>query len=83
VVSGAYVLLRHRGYVYMTGMTLTEWRKSRGLSLRAAGEVLGVSHVRVIQYERGDHSPRLRTVDQIERKTGGAVTRMDWPKEAP
>lgn len=64
-------------------MTLTEWRKSRGLSLRAAGEVLGVSHVRVLQYERGDNSPRLRTVDAIAKKTKGAVTRLDWPKEKP
>jgi transcriptional regulator with XRE-family HTH domain len=62
-------------------MTLTEWRKSRNLSLRAAGEVLGVSHVRVLQYERGDNSPRLSTVDRIERLTRGAVTRLDWPRE--
>jgi transcriptional regulator with XRE-family HTH domain len=62
-------------------MTLSQWRKKHGLSLRAAAEVLGVSHVRVMQYERGDHSPRLKTVDRIERQTTGAVTRLDWPRE--
>lgn len=62
-------------------MTLKQWREKHGLSFREAGKRLGVTHVRVIQYERGDHSPRLVTVDHIERQTGGEVTRLDWPRE--
>lgn len=62
-------------------MTIREWMEREGLTYRAAGERLGVSHVRVIQYVRGGHSPRLSTVDRIERLTGGAVTRLDWPKQ--
>jgi transcriptional regulator with XRE-family HTH domain len=69
--------IRNQGGV----MTLKEWRVKHGLTLRAAGELLGVSHVRVMQYERGDNSPRLSTVDRIEAATKGEVTRMDWPKD--
>lgn len=62
-------------------MTLKEWREKEGLTLRAAGERLGWSHVYVYQLELGRSSPQMRTIDRIERLTGGAVTRLDWPKE--
>lgn len=62
---------------------MKEWRAKHGLSLRAAGDLLGVSHARVVQYERGTNSPRLSTVDRIEASTKGEVTRMDWPKGTP
>lgn len=61
-------------------MTLKEWREKEGLTLRAAGEALCLSHVTIHQYERGQH-PRLSTIDRICDLTNGAVTRMDWPKE--
>lgn len=64
-------------------MTLRQWREANGLSLRAAGRRLGWSHVRVHELEGGAVSPTIRTADVIEKKTGGAVTRLDWPKEEP
>lgn len=64
-------------------MTLKEWRESKGLSLRAAGQRLGWSHVYVHQLETGQMSPTIRKCDEIERLTRGAVTRLDWPKEKP
>lgn len=62
-------------------MTLRQWREKEGLSLRAAGKRLGWSHAYVHQLEAGGNSVTIRTADIIESKTGGAVTRMDWPKE--
>lgn len=62
-------------------MTLREWRESKGWTLRKAGSEMGWSHAYQHQLEAGRRSPTLRTVDAIERKTGGAVTRLDWPKE--
>lgn len=64
-------------------MTLREWREWRGWSLRKAGEFFEWSHSRQLELEtaRGGRSPTLRTLDYIHGKTGGAVTRLDWPKE--
>lgn len=61
-------------------MTLTEWRTKLGLSLRAAERELGISHVHLAKLEGGKVSPTLSTVDEIARRTQGAVTRLDWPE---
>lgn len=62
-------------------MTLSEWRTVRRLSLRAAERELGISHVHLAKLEAAKVSPTLSTVDQIARKTQGAVTRLDWPEQ--
>lgn len=62
-------------------MTLTQWRESRGLSGRKLALELKVSHTWLAALEQGSHSPTLRTVDWIEAASGGAVTRLDWPRE--
>lgn len=62
-------------------MTLRQWREKKGLSLRDAADALGWSHAYVHELEGGRTSPRLSTVDRVERLTEGAVTRLDWPKE--
>lgn len=64
-------------------MTLKQWRETKGWSLRAAGAHLGWSHTRLFELEEGRVSPTLRTVDRVESLTGGAVTRLDWPRETP
>lgn len=64
-------------------MTLREWREKEGLSLHAAGARLGWSHAYVSALERGAMSPTIRKCDEVERLTGGAVTRLDWPDESP
>jgi transcriptional regulator with XRE-family HTH domain len=61
-------------------VTLKQWRKKHGLSLRAAAERFEVTHSCIVQYESGANSPTLRTVDRIERLTRGEVARMDWPR---
>lgn len=63
-------------------MTLKQWLKREGLSLREAGERLGMTHARVAQLRDGQ-TPTMKTADRIAAATGGAVTRLDWPKEAP
>lgn len=62
-------------------MTLEQWREANSLTTRAAAEKLGISHVTIWALEKGHNSPTIRTADKIERATGGAVTRLDWPKE--
>ena len=62
-------------------MTLREWREKEGLSLHAAGARLGWSHAYVSALERGAMSPTIRKCDEVERLTGGAVTRLDWPSK--
>lgn len=66
-------------------MTLKQWRTTCGFSLRKAAAYFGWSHARQLELEtaRGGRSPTLRTVDNIERLTGGTVTRLDWPKGEP
>jgi transcriptional regulator with XRE-family HTH domain len=64
-------------------MTLLEWRKSSGLSVRSAArhisETAGksISHTQVDKLERGVNSPTIHTADVIRRGTGGAV--VTWP----
>ena len=41
---------------------LAEWRAKRRLSLRALGELAGVSYVTIARIERGKHDPRLSTL---------------------
>lgn len=62
-------------------MTIREWMDREGLTYRAAGARLEMTHVQLIQYVKGRSSPRMDTADRIERLTGGAVTRLDWPRE--
>jgi transcriptional regulator with XRE-family HTH domain len=61
-------------------MTLREWRESKGWSTREAGRHFGWSHVYQQQLESGRNSPTMRKADEVEAKTGGMVTRLDWPK---
>lgn len=61
-------------------MTLKEWREKKRLTLRDAAEVIGIHHTRLADYEGGANMS-LRAADQIARKTGGKVTRADWPEQ--
>lgn len=69
-------------------MTLADWRKERGLSLREAalriseraGPEASITGECLRLLEAGKRSPNIATVDVIRRGTGGAVTRMDWPE---
>lgn len=61
-------------------MTLREWRESQGLSLRAAAPLFEVSAARLWYLEQKRANPTGKTMDRIEKITGGEVTRLDWPE---
>jgi transcriptional regulator with XRE-family HTH domain len=60
-------------------MTFREWRESKGWTQRQAGEHFGWSQQRQGQLER-DGTDSLGVVDYVKAKTGGKVTRLDWPE---
>lgn len=58
----------------MVSARLTSWRRSRGLSLRKAASVLGVSHSTLLALERGQRSLTTTTA----RKIAPALGLRDW-----
>lgn len=70
-------------------MTFADWRKRKGLSLRAAAARVGergggsLTGEYVRQLEAGTCLPSLPMADVIARGTDGEVTRMDWPETKP
>lgn len=66
-------------------MKLSDWLKSNGIRYSAFARQLGVNHVTVRRYIRGERTPRPDIVAAIHRETGGEVTAADWyelPDEA-
>lgn len=55
-------------------MNLTEWRKSRKLTLTKAAEVLDVSQPSLSRIEAGKQWPDLKTIDKIIKNSGGKIT---------
>jgi DNA-binding XRE family transcriptional regulator len=46
------------------------WREANGLTVREAGERVGISHATWARIERGDFAGRANTVDAIRRTLG-------------
>lgn len=46
-------------------MGLRERRKKQGMTTQELAKVIGVSHVAVVQWERGSTVPKLRTLAKI------------------
>ena len=55
------------------GLLLREWRSRRGLSLRALGELSGVSYVNISRIEAGTMSPTVTTLDRLAAALGVTV----------
>lgn len=58
----------------MVSDRLTSWRRSRGLSLRQAASLLGVSHSTLLALERGKRPLTTATA----RKIAPAMGLRDW-----
>ncbi len=54
------------------------FREKSGLSQEKVGKVFDVSGVAVLQWERGEKTPRIPYRKQIEQWTGGAVPADGW-----
>jgi len=54
-------------------MTLEEWMRAKGLSDRAMGKLIGISHSIVVRYRTGELRPSWPVLDEILRVTEGAV----------
>lgn len=59
-------------------MTLSEYRRWRGLSLRALAEFLSLSAPTVHRYEVGSRTPSLSTAARIMELTEGRVRPEDF-----
>jgi len=55
--------------VSMTEHPMTTYRKAHGLTLRAMGNIVGVSSVTIWQIEAGKHSPRMALVQKFVDRT--------------
>lgn len=55
---------------------LKAWRAERGLSLDAAGALVGVTGVTWRSWEQGDDRPRAHRRDAVQIATG--IDRDDW-----
>ena len=59
-------------------MTLEDYMRANGLSDRAMGKLIGVSHSIVVRYRNGVLRPSWDVMDEILRVTGGAVRPDDF-----
>lgn len=59
-------------------MTLEEFRKSRGLTQKAFGDLIGVSAFHVSRYETGRNRPTPERARRIEQATNGAIPWTSW-----
>ena len=59
-------------------MKLTEYRKTRGMTVSALARHLGKAHETVRRWENGEAVPRKAEVEAIFRWSGGAVAPEDW-----
>lgn len=51
-------------------------RKSKGLSQKELGELLGISAASVSQYENGDRNPKLETLQRFAKALGVSVDKL-------
>lgn len=58
---------------------LTAYRVGKGLSKRKAAKEIGVSHVQLGAWERGDQTPTLDYRDLIEKWSAGKIKATRWP----
>ena len=58
-------------------MKLKEYRKLKGMTLKAMAESIGISIAYVHQLENEQKTPSLKTACSIKDATGGAVTLED------
>jgi transcriptional regulator with XRE-family HTH domain len=59
-------------------MKLTDYRKSRGMTVAALARDLGKPHETIRRWENGDAVPRKREVERIFAWSGGEVRPEDW-----
>ena len=64
-------------------MQLAAYLKDCGLTLAQFGAEIGRTAATVSRIARGLHRPDWKTMQAIERKTGGAVLPNDFRGEAP
>jgi transcriptional regulator with XRE-family HTH domain len=65
------------------GLLLRQWRERRGLSLRALGEVSGVSYVTIAKIEAGTVSPTLMTLEKLAGALELSLRDLFSPEPAP
>lgn len=59
-------------------MTLEEFIKENGYSLRGIAMFLETDHTTISKYLSGDRFPNLKTAKLIKEKTRGAIDYEDW-----
>ena len=64
------------------GLLLRQWRERRGISLRALGEVSGVSYVTIAKIEAGTVSPTLMTLEKLAGALGLSLRDLFSPERA-
>lgn len=57
---------------------LRAWRRSIGLTLKTAANVVGVSPVSFADWEAGRKTPRTSHAVRLEDLSGGQVTVRSW-----
>lgn len=61
------------------GQRLAEWRRARGLTLRAVAEGLGLSSPSTIsEYESGNRSPSYASALALQKLSRGAIKVEHW-----
>jgi transcriptional regulator with XRE-family HTH domain len=65
------------------GLLLRQWRTKRGLSLRALGELSGVSYVTIAKIEAGTMSPTVATLEKLAGGLGMSLRDLFSPEPAP
>jgi transcriptional regulator with XRE-family HTH domain len=64
-------------------MQLSEWRKQKGVTLKAVADEIGSTAATLSRIERGVHRPSGRTIRAIQEFTKGAVQPNDfYPPDA-
>jgi DNA-binding XRE family transcriptional regulator len=59
-------------------LLLSRWRREQGLSLRAAGDLLGCTYQAIYSYEEGRSTPRLDIAHRIAKVVG--IPTLAWVK---
>jgi transcriptional regulator with XRE-family HTH domain len=61
-----------------TSSKLREWRTNAGLTLKAAGKLVGVEHSTWSEWESGGRKPSLERAIDLELATGGQLPIEAW-----
>jgi transcriptional regulator with XRE-family HTH domain len=64
--------------MYPIGKTAKYLRERRGLTLRAAAESLGITHVHLCNVENGKATPSLDLLDRLREVYGVDVATLAW-----